>query len=194
MKNLLLALLVIMVAGSGAVYFSAGERDEGAAAATGTSPLDEDYDYYIADMHATRFAGNGQAVSELQAARVTHYPDDDRAELEAPAFRSFGADSDEWQVKAQTGTLTPDPERNEDRLELAGAVELYKPAPSGNFADLRTTALTVFVDSEEASSSAPYELRMRGSRMNGTGLNVRLTENHFQLNDGTGTHDPAARP
>jgi LPS export ABC transporter protein LptC len=193
MKNLLLALLVLLAAGAGALYFGAAGREEAAAAASGTSPLDEDYDYYIADMRATRFGSDGQAVSELQAERVTHFPDD-RAELETPAFKSFAGENDEWQASAQAGTLVPDPERGEDRLELMGAVQLYKPLEAGNFADLRTTTLTVFIDSEEASSTAPYTLQMRGSRMDGVGMSARLPENYFQLDNGKGTHDPAARP
>jgi len=195
MKNLVAALFLILVAGTGAVYFTArGERDGGTAASSNASPLDEAYDYYVQDMRATQFDGQGQAISELQAERVTHYPDGDRAELQAPAFHSFGVNSDAWQVSAETGTLVPDTERGEDRLELAGAVQLYKPLAGGNFADLRTTELTVFTDSEEAASAAPISLQMRDTRMDGVGMQARLAENYIKLNNGTGTHDPATRP
>jgi lipopolysaccharide export system protein LptC len=194
MKNLVFALILIVAAGAGAVYFSSSAMQDTAATTAGTSPLDEDYDYYVQNMRATRFGSNGQPVSQLQAGRVMHYPEGDRAELQAPAFKSFGAESDAWQVSAETGTLAPDAERGEDRLQLAGAVQLYKPLSGGDFADLRTTALTVFTDSEEASSDAPVALEMRNTRMQGVGVSARLAENYFQVNKSKGSHDPATRP
>ena len=93
-----------------------------------------------------------------------------------------------------TGTLVPDAQRNEDRLELEGNVELHKPLTQGDFIELSTSALTVYVASEEASSKVPVELRMRGSRLDGSGMQARLAENYINLNDSHGTHEPATRP
>jgi lipopolysaccharide export system protein LptC len=195
MKNLLAAIILVLVAGAGAVYFTArAPFDESVSAPSGTSPPDEDYDYYVQNMRTTRFNSSGQPASQLEAERVTHFPDGDRAELQMPAFKSFGVERDAWQVSAETGTLAPDAERGEDRLELAGAVQLYKPLAAGDFADVRTTALTVFTDSEEAASDVPVALEMRDTHLEGVGLRARLTENYFQLNDSKGSHDPATRP
>lgn len=195
MKNLFVALLLIIAAGAGAVYFTArSERDAATTADEGASPLEQGYDYYAQDMRATRFDRDGQPVSQLQAERVTHYPDGDRAELEEPSFKSFGVDSDAWQVSADTGTLAPDAQRPEDRLELAGRVELHKPQPAGDFIHVSTNALTVFPGAEEATTAAPVSLQMRDTRMNGDGMEARLAENYFHLNNVTGTHDPAPRP
>ena len=171
MKSLLLALLVILIAGSGAVFFAAGGSDE-ALLASAPSPLDADYDYYIADMRATRFGGDGQPVSQLKAERVTHYPEGDRAELQAPEFRTFGASRDPWQVTATTGTLAPDAAQATDRLALAGEVLLHKPLDDGNFVDISTSELTVFVDTEEVISSAAVTIQTRDTRLDGVGQRV----------------------
>lgn len=194
MKNLVVALILILAAGTGAVYFASSSVQETMAPAT-TSPLDEDFDYYVQDMRATRFGSDGQAVSQLQAARVTHYPDDERAELEAPAFKSFDVNTDAWQVSAAAGTLRPDAERAEDRLELRGEVELYKLLAREDFLDVRTSELTVFTDSEEVINDAPVTLRMRGSQAEGAkGMRALLAQDYIQLNDSNGTHDPTPRP
>jgi len=195
MKSLLPALILILAAASFATFYIADiERDDTAAAAPRSSPLDEGYDYYVQGMRATRFGSDGQAVSQLRAERVTHYPDGDRAELNQPAFDSFGSVNEVWQVSATTGTLMPDIERGEDRLELAGDVNLRKPLESGDFINIRTTALTVFTTSEEVTTEAPFNVQMRNSRFNGVGMNARLADNYIQLKDVNGTHDPVSTP
>lgn len=191
MKNRVLSLFFVLAAGIGVVYFtSIGERSSSSEATAGSSPLDEDYDYYVQNMRATRFGGDGQPVSQLQAERVTHYPDGDRADLQAPAFKSFGVGTEAWQVSATAGTLTPDAERSEDRLELAGDVQLYKPLEREDFFDVRTSSLTVFTDSEEVINTAPVTLQTRGSRVEGVGMRALLAEDYIKLNDGNASHDP----
>jgi LPS export ABC transporter protein LptC len=124
--------------------------------------------------------------------RVTHFPEDDRAELAQPDFVSF--DNDAWQVGARTGTLVRDTQRDEDRLDLAGDVKLRKPLSNGDVVEVDTSELTVFIDTEEAYSEAPVELRTRSSRLNGIGMQARLAQNIVKVNDGNGTHVPATKP
>lgn len=190
--KLVAALVFVLLAASAATFFVTGLEGDAPAQEARTSPLDEAYDYYVQDMRATRFAADGSAVSQMRAERVTHFPEGDRAELVQPRFMSF--DNDAWQVSASTGTLSPEPARDDDRLELAGTVELRKPLANGDYIDVSTSALTVYVASEEAFSEAPVELRTRGTRLNGNGMQARLAENYIHLNDSNGTHDPATRP
>jgi lipopolysaccharide export system protein LptC len=190
MKNLFVALILILAAGTGAVFLASNGTRDTAATRAATSPLDEGYDYYVQNMRTTRFGSDGQPVSQLQAERVTHYPDGDRAELQAPAFKSFGVGTDAWQVSASTGTLSPDAERAEDRLELEGDVQLYKPVAREGFFDIRTSALTVFTDTEEVTGDAPVTFQTRGSRAESAGVRALLAEDSIQLTDGNATHDP----
>ncbi len=136
MKRLLLPMLVLVLAGVGAALI-VGEtsRSDAPSVTAGTSPLEANYDYYIQNMRSTRFGSDGQPVSQLTAERVMHYPDGDRAELQTPRFKAFGGENDAWQVSAATGTLAPDAERREDRLELQGDVALHKTLAAGNFVD-----------------------------------------------------------
>lgn len=192
MKNWLLTLLLILAAASAATFFVAGlENSAQAPAASRMSPLDEPYDYYVQDMHATRFDASGTAVSQLRAERVTHYPDDDRAELQAPRYAALAEDG--WRVAATAGTLVPDAERGEERLDLRGAVELRMPLANGDNVEVATSELTLFTQSEEAFSNAEVALQTRNSRLNGVGLQARLAQD-IQVNNGNGTHDPATNP
>lgn len=194
MKNLLALLILALAAAAAMSFFVSGlERDATTAVANGTAPGAE-YDYFVEAMQATRFGADGAPLSELRAARVTHFPADDRAELITPAYASFGTGSDAWRVSAATGTLRPEPSRGEDRLDLAGKVELRKPLANGDFFEVDTEALTVFVDTEEAYSDVAVVARTRTSRLSGNGMQVRLAENQFQLTDGSGTHVPASNP
>lgn len=193
MRNLLSALLILLLAGTGAIYF-AGDTAEQDAANAGASPLDEDYDYYIQNVRTTRFGSDGAAVSQLEAERVTHFPDGDRAELQKPQLETFGVEGDAWRVAANAGTLAPDPQRDEDRLDLAGDVQLRKPLQDGDFIEMSTSALTVFPGTEQAETSAPVALRMAGSQLDGIGLEARLAENYVHLNNSKGTHAPSPSP
>jgi LPS export ABC transporter protein LptC len=194
MKNLL-PLLVVLLAGIGVALFMVElDRGDAAVASADQSPLEAAYDYYIEGMRTTRFGSDGQATSQLKASAVTHYPDGDRAELQAPELKTFGDENDAWQVSAAAGTLVPDAERSEDRLDLQGDVELHKPLAGGDFADVRTSALTVFTTTEEVTTTAAVALQMRNTRLEGIGMQALLAENYFHLDDGKGTHEPAPRP
>lgn len=195
MKSLYWPLALILLAGvAAALWLAEGKQPETATAESGASPLDADYDYYIQDMLTTRFNSAGQMLSQLQAERVTHYPDGDRAELQAPSYTAFGAAADAWQVSAEAGTLAPDAARAEDRLELQGQVVLNKPLASGDFVEVRTSALTVFTDAEEALTTAPVAVRTRDTRLDGAGMQALLAQDYIKLNDGRGTHDPTPLP
>ena len=187
MKNLYVPLFFVLVAGGSAVLLMGRMRSETATGtSTGSSPLEADYDYYIQDMQSTHFDSMGQAVSRL--------PEGDRAELQAPGFAAFGAVSKAWQVSAATGTLSPDAERGEERLELSGEVVLTKPLARGDNLEVRTAALTVYTGSEEALTTAAVTLSTRNTQTVGTGMRTLLAQEKIELNNVRGTHDPTPLP
>lgn len=192
MKTLYWPLAFFLLAGIATVLWLPDRNAPAETAGnTGVELLAADYDYYIQNMQTTRFGADGQAVSQLRAERVTHYPDGDRAELQAPGFTALGTVSDAWQVSAATGTLVPDAESAGERLELQGRVVLNKALARGDFLEVRTTALTVYPDAEEAVTAAPVSLQTRDTRLESTGMRVLLATDYIKLNEGRGTHDPA---
>ncbi|MEY4640757.1 MAG: Lipopolysaccharide export system protein LptC [Pseudomonadota bacterium] len=187
-------LLVFLLVGIGTLYVLMQKAiSEGEPGSEVVAPR-ADYDYYIEDLLTTRFGSDGQVLSQLRATRVTHYPDGDRAELQAPRLTTFGEAQDEWQVSAETGTLAPDAERAEDRLDLRGAVELDKPmARSGTLA-VRTTALSIYTDTQEAFTTEPVSISQGNTRYQGAGMRALLAEDYVSMNDGRGIHDPKSLP
>lgn len=155
------------------------------------SPLVQDYDYYITDMSTTRFSATGQPEWRLQASRVTHFPEGDIAHLENPRFAYFSAGAAPWQVTADSGTLRPDAERGEDRLDLEGNVLLRQAAANAGFTEITAQLLTLFTDSREAISAVPVLLQTPGTQLEGTGMRALLARDYYELHNSVrGFHVP----
>lgn len=158
------------------------------------SPMAQDFDYYITDMSTTRFSATGQPAWRLQASRVTHYPDGDIARLDNPRFSYYSESSAPWQVTADNGTLSPDAERGEDRLELEGDVLLWQAVTDTKVTEITTEFLTVFTDSEEVATAAPVLLVTPGTRLQGIGMRALLVQDFYELlNSVRGSHAPLPR-
>jgi lipopolysaccharide export system protein LptC len=192
-----LRLIAILVAGSLLVLwlFDQATDDPTVRVTDADSPLAADYDYYVSAMRTTRFSADGQPVYRMQATRLTHFPDGDVAVLEAPEFLWYGEEAQPWQVNAGSGTLRPDAERSEDRLDLQRQVLLRREAADGNFLEIRTEELTVFPAAEEALTAAPVNVLTRTTRLESTGLRALLAQDRIDLlNDVRGTHDQTPLP
>lgn len=186
----LLAVTVLLLLG----LLDRAQNDDSIAALVESSPLAENYDYYITGMNTTRFLASGQPEYRMQAARVTHYPDGDIALLEEPRFYWYREQAQPWQVEARAGTLAPDPQRGEDRLELTGEVLLNQSAADGRFMEVRTETLTVFPAFEEILTAAAVNLRTQDSSIDSIGMHAWLEQNRIKLlNDVRGTYDQTAR-
>lgn len=143
--------------------------------------LKAEYDYYLTGMRTTNFVGTSATVSsQLEAQRVTHYPDGDRTVLEAPRLLSFQPEGNTWQVTAERGTLTADPAQGDERLDLQGQVDLQQP-DNATAPRLLTEALTVFPAREEAYSEQPVTLHLRNMRMDGIGLQAWLATHRLKI-------------
>lgn len=139
-------------------------RDAQGPDATNDLLAAQDYDYFISAMRTTGFSAAGQPTYHLTAGRVTHFPEGDVAILEAPDYTRIMADGAPWQATARQGTLSPDPERNEERLELQGDVLLQHGTTAAPL-QARADHLTVFPASEEAATDAEVILDTPGTQV-----------------------------
>lgn len=142
---------------------------------------EQDFDYYITGMSNTRFDTTGKPTYKLEATRVTHYPDTDTAKMENPHFFYFDVDARPWEVTAIAGTLSLDPARNEDRLELLDDVVVRREMNDGEFLVASTESLDVFPDSEEVHTDAPVTLEAGGSHLESTGMRAFFNEDKIEL-------------
>jgi len=152
---------------------------------------DQDYDYFISAMRTTGFSAAGQPTYHLTAGRVTHFPEGDIAIMEAPDYTRIMADGTPWQATARQGTLSPDPRRNEERLELQGDV-LLQQGTTAMPLQARADQLTVFPASEEAATEAEVILDTPGTRLESTGMKAFMAQDKIELSDnvrGIHAHD-----
>ena len=107
-------------------------------------------DYYLEDFVTRRFDANGALEYRVSGETLSHYPDDDRSEVEAPRVELHRGGA-LWRMRAERGRLDTEP----DVLTLLGKVVLEResaPAAAGNGAPAPDVAETV-----EAPSSAGGE-------------------------------------
>ena len=83
-------------------------------------------DYYLEDFTTRRFDENGALEYLVSGRTLSHFPDDDRSEVEAPRveLRREGAI---WRVSAERGRLDTDP----DVFTLIGDVQLERTVGDG---------------------------------------------------------------
>ena len=160
-------------------------------AEAGTSPFDEDFDYFIAGMRRANFTGDGRLAHLLDAMRVVHYPADDRAELELPRFVWYADDGASSELTSLEGTLfganSPEP----DQLRLREDVTLQRPLEGGGTLVVRTTVLDADIESRQFQTDRPVTLESEDLYLESIGMHGDLQGNRLDLlNDVRGRHEP----
>jgi lipopolysaccharide export system protein LptC len=175
-RNFFLLSFTVLV-----VYLLSRVSDTSTESATANVLPEQDFDYYITRMSNTRFDATGKPTYKLEATRVTHYPDTDIAKMENPHFFYFDVDARPWEVTAIAGTLSTDPARNEDHLELTDNVVVRREMNDGDFLTASTESLDVFPDSEEVYTEAPVTFEAGGSHLESTGMRAFFNEEKIEL-------------
>jgi len=157
-------------------------RDAQGPDSAGDLQAEQDYDYFVSAMRSTGFSASGEPTYHLTAGRVTHYPEGDIAILEAPDYTRIMADGAPWQATARQGTLSPDPVRNEERLELQGDVLLHQGTPTSPLV-ARADHLTVYPASEEAATDAEVILDAPGTRLESSGMKAFMAQDKIELSE-----------
>lgn len=112
------------------------------------------------------FGALGERKYELLADRITHYPRDDIAELDAPRLRYMTADGElridaDWAESRSGGEV----------LHLVGNVEVFREGLAGNpDLTLSSNTLTVWPDTQRAASDEPVVLTRGDSTARGNAL------------------------
>jgi lipopolysaccharide export system protein LptC len=193
--RLLFPLIPAVLLTAGAVLWllpSASQRAGSGAEAE--SPLDADFDYFVTTMHRVTFTPEGQQMHTLEAARVVHYPDDDRAELERPALEWYEKDAAPWNLSADAGTLRGATSDAEDLLELRDNVVLTRPLENGSTFTARTSRLDAVLATREFSTDQPVTLDSGDMHMDGIGMRGNVRDRHVELLQNVrGRHAPITR-
>jgi lipopolysaccharide export system protein LptC len=122
------------------------------------APLKHEPDYIIEQFSMVRVSKTGQTVTQMTAPKLTHYPDDDSAEIVAPRVTARAEDgSSTTDVVAAAGKIL----RGGEEVQLSGNVMLTRtPLAPAAVMQLNTEYLQVFPDTEIMQTNAPA----KGSR------------------------------
>ena len=164
-------------------------------------------DYYLEDFVTRRFDESGALEYLLRGEVLSHYPEDDRAEVTAPRVELHEAEA-RWYGRADTGTLVRAPR---DVVTLAGDVRLERVAraasdvaapsvpdapadaslpPLPERLRIRADDLSIAIDSDELSTDGPVELVAPGWRLSAVGLRSSLREGKLDLaSEVSGTYE-----
>lgn len=128
-------------------------------------------DYFVEDFNATAFDPSGQPRYRLAAVRMTHFADDETAELEAPRFVREGGDVARVVVRSLRGLVTGDGEN----VYFLGDVRMLR-EQRGNGAPLELSSeyLRVIPDSNVIRTDKPVLIKngraeVRGGAMRADG-------------------------
>ena len=142
-----------------------------------------DPDYIIHDFRVLKLSPAGKPHHNLQAAKLTHYPDDDSTIIDLPRF-SYVAPAKPNGNPAPVAIQSKRALVSTDGtvVVLHGNVVVLRAAGGGRGA-LRgeTESLTLFPDQERAVTDSPVLLTEGAARLHGTGMDLDQKAQTFVL-------------
>ena len=168
-------------------------------------------DFYLEHFTTRRFGEDGELEYLLTGESLSHYPDDDRAEIVEPRMR-LREPGVNWSMRASGGRLTRSPDvvtllddvvlRREPVAPASAAVP-DGPADDGSGrADvpangpvvIRTQGLSIALDTRDLSTAARVVVEGPGMRLEATGLRSSTAEGKLELlSNVTGRYEVAPR-
>ncbi|MBB3143400.1 LPS export ABC transporter periplasmic protein LptC [Halomonas organivorans] len=151
----------------------------------GPVPQDEagEPDYYLEDVHLTRFDAQGQPHQQLTTPRLVHTPVDDVTRLVTPDARLRDDAGRLWLAVAERGRL----DAGGNPLTLEGQVRLTAPEQRWR---LETERLHYDADAGHAWSDTPARLSQPPQWMRGERFDAWLDDNRARLTDNVRGHHP----
>jgi len=154
------------------------ERAAQAPAGAKPDPTQHDPDYIIERFTATTFDKSGRPESRLAAQRMTHYPDDETTDLDAPRLVQLHEAGPPVRISAERGTVT----KGGEEVRLYGNVLVLRDA-SGTRPGLRmeTTYLQVFPKEDIARTPEAVVITEGRSRLTGVGMDYNSRTRQLEL-------------
>lgn len=168
-RNFIIPLLAGMIAVSSwaVLQFSSTEQK------TDTVIAKHSADYYSSGYFKREMNAKGELSSEIKAAKMVHYSDDDTVHLEAPALKFYTPKCPPWVIEAQRGVLSGD--RKE--LWLHGKVRVTRAASqSGRPITINTSEVRVQPETSDAETTQWAELSSPPDVTTGIGMQLHFTD------------------
>ena len=143
-------------------------------------------DMYMADAEIIQFNTAGRVARKIHAARVSHYPLDDRTEISEPRVTLYNQDAlpDQqatWQIAARLGKLLPGQAENPDTLELYERVVAKRQKAGGSGLQISGHAMKIIPELNRLETDQPVVIQDSGSRTLAAGLKAYLNDERLLL-------------
>lgn len=156
-------------------------------------------DYYLEDFVTRRYDKDGALAYLIRGETLSHFPDDDRAEIVAPDIELYLPDA-LWRVRADDGRLVQGIIGSSRVVTLGGGVVLERgarddagvDAPASRPVTIRADNLALAIDSNEVSTAGPVEIVSPGLSLRALGLQSSIDAGKLDLlSNVTGTYEVA---
>ena len=160
-------------------------------------------DYYLEGFTTRKFDLSGNVEYVVMGDTLTHFPDDDRAEIVKPEV-VLHRPGRTWNLSADRGRLIQDPEAftlsgNVDIVRNPIATTAIRDAPSGDApvangerVRIRTDDVTVYLESNEVRTDKPISIVAETWQLNAVGLQSSIDDGKLELlSNVTGQFDVA---
>lgn len=135
-------------------------------------------DAFVEDMDLKVMNEQGQLEYRLIARRMTHYPGDERFNLEAPDIRILRANGDSWRIQSEHGETT----EAADIIWLLGAVDIKrKETATSSPLHIVTSDLLVKPEEELAETDNAATMTSDQFRVKGVGVKANFRNDTVEL-------------
>lgn len=134
-------------------------------------------DFFIREARITRWDNNGAIAQTLNSPLLRHYPESEEMHFDTPQMlipREQGAD---FRIFANEGRM-PD---SQERIVLAGDVQLHDNPASGSAAIMLTEQLTLYPPRDYAHTDLPVKVTRDRDHTQGRGMEVFFDEQRVEL-------------
>lgn len=169
-----------------------GDSDTG----TFTEGLPQDLAGFAEGIHTVLYNETGEPSYTLQAERQIQH-EDDTADLTRPVIQLHGSDQAQWNIVADSGSISARQEGQTDTsrlITLIGNVEIYSLDEFGNRTILTTEHLTIMPRDETAQTDRSVQLDSNTIQQTSEGMFANLGSNEFTfLRDSKGRYEDPTR-
>jgi len=142
-------------------------------------------DYYLEDFTTRKFDADGTLTYEIQGSSLSHYPADDRSEIQAPEIKLHRPNVS-WQIESTRGQFV----QATEIFTLQGDVTLRR-TPAGitrlatgadtDPVEIRTSELSVLTAANEVRTDQPVEIIAESWQLRSVGLQSAIDAGKLHL-------------
>lgn len=139
------------------------------------------YDYFMTAVNDQHLDLEGNVQYHLIADRLTHYPNPDISNIEAPDITIFRESKAPWRITAMNGRLLIDTESMLDRVELSDNVVIHSVDKDGQPLDIYTEFLILYPDTKRLSTDREVRFLAPGIENTSLGMTADLNINEINF-------------